>query len=78
MEDLHEHGLYTAFLTPAQFVAAAQKAPSAPPRIVPVAAGRAAQHAESLRRQHIPGSVYVQYLRRAWKCWLTGLMISMI
>lgn len=59
MEDLHEHGLYTAFLTPAQFVAAVQKAPSAPPRIVPVAAGRAAQHTESLRRQHMPGSVYV-------------------
>lgn len=59
MEDLQEHGLYTAFLTPAQFVAAVQKMPSGPPRIIPVAAGRAAQHSESLRQQHIPGSVYV-------------------
>ena len=59
MADLQEHGLYTSFLTPAQFVAAVQKAHPATPRVLPVAAGRAAQHAESLRRQHIPSSVYV-------------------
>lgn len=56
-DTLQEHGMYTSFLSPAQFVAALEKAPPAPPRIVPVAAGRAAVHGESLRKQHIPGSV---------------------
>lgn len=49
--------MYTSLLSPAQFVAALEKAPPGPPRIVPVAAGRAAVHGESLRRQHIPGTV---------------------
>lgn len=68
MADLHEHGIYTSFLTPAQFVAAVQKAPPAPPRIVPVAVGRAAQHTESLRQQHIPGSVYVHIYIYGYQC----------